>query len=266
MAQTETSQSRVKDTIGAGAPSAVVHTVRSGADNAFVLVCEHASDHIPSEFNDLGLSAAARHSHIAWDPGALAVAEAMSAALGATLVAGGVSRLVYDCNRPPDASDAMPARSEAFDVPGNAALSAADRAARVQAYYKPFERALDLAMTRKNAPVLVTLHSFTPVYNGTKRNVEIGVLHDSDSRLADAMLRHAPRDRYRVARNAPYAPSDGVTHTLRRHALPHGHLNVMIELRNDLIQTPDEQSRMGKLLTGWLTRAVDTLEAETCKA
>lgn len=82
----------------------------------------------------------------------------------------------------------------------------------------------------------MTIHTFTPVYFGKPREVEIGILHDTDSRLADAMLEAAAFGPYRVERNSPYGPEDGVTHTLRLHALPLGLANVMIEVRNDLVR------------------------------
>ena len=101
--------------------------------------------------------------------------------------------------------------------------------------------------------MLVTVHSFTPVYKGQTRAVEIGILHDVDARLADAVLQVAAG--YNVQRNAPYGPADGVTHTLRRHALPRRLLNVMLEVRNDLIATSEDCAEMAETLVDWLTRA-----------
>ncbi len=223
-----------------------------------LLVCEHASRAIPPEFGDLGLSTEALESHIAWDPGALTVALALSDALDASLVYASASRLIYDCNRPPKAPDAMPAKSEATVIPGNAALSEADRQARVDAYYRPFEDLLEKTVAAKaGPPVIVTIHSFTPVYLGRPRAVEIGILHDTDARLADAMLREPSR--FTVERNQPYGPDDGVTHTLRRHALPGGLLNVMIEIRNDLLETPEGCVEVTECLQGWLDNALRAL-------
>lgn len=237
------------------------------AGGRIVVVCEHASAHIPPAFDTLGVSAEAGESHAAWDPGALAVAERLAEILGATLVAATVSRLVYDCNRPPDAPDAMPAQSEIVDVPGNVGLSAAARADRAARYYAPFRDTLARVLAGVPEPVLVTIHSFTPVYHGVPREVEIGILHDRDTRLADAILRKATAEaRHRVVRNAPYGPQDGVTHTLRAHALPGGHLNVMIELRNDLITTPDAQAKMATHLAEWLRAAIAEIEAQSCTA
>lgn len=245
----------------------VVDVRNAQASSSIVILCEHASAHIPSEFKDLGLPASALQSHVVWDPGALAVAERLADALDAILVASKVSRLVYDCNRPPDAPDAMPARSEIVDVPGNATLSPAQKAERVARYYNPFRAAVADVMASKPAPVLVTIHSFTPIYHGSPRDVEIGILHDTDTRLAEAMLDLAPSHTgHVVRRNEPYAPRDGVTHSLKEHALPGGHLNVMIELRNDLLGDDTAQSGMADVLTPWIKQAVTQAEALSCNS
>ena len=118
----------------------------------------------------------------------------------------------------------------------------------------------------KTDPVLVTVHSFTPIYYGKPRAVEVGVLHDADARLADALLSDlAGFASMAVRRNEPYGPADGVTHTLKEHALPGGHLNVMLELRNDLLAGEAGQSAMAASLADWLTQALTRLEAGTCK-
>jgi len=245
------------------ARSDVVNATRADSRSRIVVVCEHARAFIPADLYGLGLSADARRSHVAWDPGALGVAQAMSDRLDAVLVSSTVSRLVYDCNRPPDAPDAMPAKSEAYEIPGNADLGAAERAARTERYYEPFRQALAHQIARRGDVVLITIHSFTPTYHGQKRDVEIGILHDADSRLADAMLdRSSPYD---TRRNQPYGPENGVTHTLKEHALPGGHLNVMLEIRSDLIATPAQQARMAELLDGWLSAALESLGVSPCK-
>ena len=205
-----------------------------------VLACEHASAVLPAAAGDLGLSAEALSSHIAWDPGALAVARRLSAALDGVLIHQRFSRLIYDCNRPPESPAAMPEKSEIYEIPGNRDLTPAERYARTAALYIPFHDRVSAEVSRiageGRKPVVVTIHTFTPVYFGKPREVEIGILHDTDSRLADAMLEATVGGPYRVERNSPYGPEDGVTHTLRLHALPLGLANVMIEVRNDLVR------------------------------
>lgn len=229
--------------------SDVVEKVNEDGRGPVLLLCEHASNHVPGELGSLGLDDAALCSHIAWDPGARAVSLALSTALDAPLVASRISRLVYDCNRPPEAPGAMPERSETTDVPGNRGLSAADRAARTEAVYVPFCTAVTDVITRRKAAglatVLVTIHSFTPVYFGQPRAVEIGILHDTDSAIADHMLAEAHALPHRtIDRNSPYGPEDGVTHSLKLHGIAHGLPNVMLELRNDLIADAAGQAKL----------------------
>lgn len=226
----------------------------TGGSGPFVLVCEHASHFIPPQFARLGVDEAASLSHVAWDPGAAETARHMSRQLDAPLVVSNVSRLVYDCNRPPEAPDAMPARSEIHDIPGNRDLTQAERDQRTAEFYRPFESLVERTITgRPVPPVLVTMHSFTPVYFGRQRATEIGILHDEDSRFADAML--AVAGGFRIERNEPYGPKDGVTHTLKRHGLANGLMNVMIEVRNDLVASPQACEAMAAHLSGWIKAA-----------
>ncbi len=226
-----------------------------------VFVCEHASNTIPAELDGLGLDDTARNSHIAWDPGALAVAQRLSHGLDAALVWQRISRLVYDCNRPPEAASAIPERSEIYRIPGNAGLDPAGRADRVVRFYRPFQHALANVLEHRIAtgrsPILVTIHSFAPVFESRPRTVELGIVHDTDRRFADGLLTAAMADdKFVVARNDPYGPADGVTHTLVDQALQRGLLNVMIEIRNDLIADDAGQGRMAKRLAKYLITAL----------
>jgi predicted N-formylglutamate amidohydrolase len=240
----------------------VVEVVNAAGRSRVVLVCEHASCFIPDHLDHLGLGAADRASHAAWDPGARALAQLLSKSLNARLVASRISRLVYDCNRPPEAPDAMPERSEVIDVPGNRGLTMEERRRRAAVYYEPFRDTLSQVLNATENPIIVTLHSFTPIYHGQRRAVEIGVLHDRDTRLADAMLAQVGDLPFDVQRNAPYGPENGVTHTLITHALPAGHLNVMLEVRNDLIATPSQQAEMAKGIRAWLDRSFAALRTQ----
>ncbi|WP_298855479.1 N-formylglutamate amidohydrolase [uncultured Ruegeria sp.] len=226
-----------------------------------VLLCEHASHRIPPEYNSLGLAEADRQSHAAWDPGARALTVMLSQALNSPVIASTVSRLVYDCNRPPEAVSAMPGKSEMIEVPGNTGLTARDRAARVAAVYEPFCKAVSRVLdVRGPETVVVTVHSFTPVYFDRPRAVEVGLLHDEDSRLVDAMLDHTDRLPHRwIERNEPYGPADGVTHSLRLHALSRGLANVMIEVRNDLLRTDVQIAAMADEILALLQPALNEI-------
>ena len=223
------------------------------AKGRVILVCEHASNAIPARWGDLGLTADQRTDHIAWDPGALGVAKGLMRRLDAVLIHAPVSRLIYDCNRAPDMAGAMPARSEVHDIPGNATISAQERLARTEAVYLPWTTALHGLIARRTAlglgPVIITMHSFTPVYFGKARAVEFGIIHDADPSLALAIHRAAQSaTKLRAEVNQPYSAADDVTHTLRVQATPYGLPNAMLELRNDLIATDATCETMAETL------------------
>lgn len=221
-------------------PDVAVEVLNAGGQGQVCLLCEHASAFIPEAYDSLGLEVEQRLSHAVWDPGARNLALRLSAALDAPLVASRISRLVYDCNRPPSADSATSDKSELIKVPGNRDLSDTARQQRVDLAYTPFcdavSELLDSRQAAGQPTAVVTVHSFSPVYYGKKRQVEIGVLHDTDTRLADAMLEQSDSLPGRaVLRNEPYGPVHGVTHSLRLHAVSRGLPNVMLEVRNDLL-------------------------------
>jgi predicted N-formylglutamate amidohydrolase len=236
-----------------GPPAEVLNP---GGKAAVCLVCEHASPHIPVSLSELGLAPENRHSHAVWDIGAADVAKALAETLDAPLVISRVSRLVYDCNRNTNAPDAMPEMVENIDVPGNRALSDADRRARVIQVYVPFRDLLARTLTAfASPPALITIHSYSPTWLSQPRDVEIGILHDTDDRLAKRMLT-AARKGTKTRLNEPYSAADGVMHTLKAHALPWGLQNVMIEVRNDLISDAAGVARMASQIADMLTSAL----------
>jgi predicted N-formylglutamate amidohydrolase len=239
-------------------PLTIAKTEGKG-DAPVLVVCEHASNHFPVSFGDLGLDDTVRSSHIAWDPGALELAHCLSERLGATLIHATVSRLLYDLNRTPEAVDAIPVRSEATDIPGNIGLSADARGERMNAIYLPWRAALSEALAKTGARAVLTVHSFTPVYAGRKRDTRVGILHDTDSRLADAVLLQHGEGHNQWHRNRPYGPQDGVTHTLRivqsENLAP-----LMIEVRNDLLHSAAEVSAIADELVPHLKAALRELD------
>ncbi|MEQ8897274.1 MAG: N-formylglutamate amidohydrolase [Roseovarius sp.] len=236
-------------------PPAAVLNARGTAP--VCLVCEHASSVIPAALGSLGLAENDRFSHAVWDIGAELLARDLSRKLDAPLVVARVSRLVYDLNRPPSAPGAMPVRSGEIDVPGNLNLSDADRALRTSEVYEPFHATVSEVLDGFDTPpAFVTIHSFTPTWDGQNRETQLGLLHDADPRLAMAMM--ALSDDTLVTRlNEPYSARDGVTHTLERHATARGLPNVMIELRNDLLGREGDVARISSLLAEMLTASLD---------
>ena len=231
--------------------------VNGDGRSPYVLVCEHASNRLPKSLGTLGLPRSELHRHIAWDIGAEQVARLLSRRIDAPLVLQRYSRLAYDCNRPPDSADAMPEISETTDIPGNRHLSPDDKLRRTREIYRPFHATVADLLDRRAADgtrsMVVTIHSFTPVYKGTPRTVELGILYDRDSGLADTLITSFPTVDAR--RNEPYGPRDGVLHTLNLHAAPRGLGHAMIEIRNDFLLDERGQVEWAERLSAALVHA-----------
>ncbi|QFU15570.1 N-formylglutamate amidohydrolase [Microvirga thermotolerans] len=256
----------VPDGEGRGEPAEGPVACLENAEGRFpvLLVCEHASNHLPARYGTLGLGPAELESHIAWDPGALGVARRLARSLDAPLIHATVSRLVLDLNRDPSAPDSIAALSETTAVPGNAALPPDERARRVREVYEPFHRAVEeFAAARAAADgiaAVVSIHSFTPVYRGVHRPWQIGLIFDRDARLARSVAEGLSREAdLHVGMNEPYSPADRVFHTLDRHAQRRGLAPLMIEIRNDLIRTEDGQASWASRLAPLLREGVRRL-------
>ncbi len=237
-----------------------MEVTNANGSSPFVIVCDHASNRIPERYGDMGLSPVERASHIAWDPGALAVSRALSTMTDAPLVASTVSRLIIDCNRDLDAPDLIWTLSEATRIEANEDLAEEERAYRIEHFHRPFHDAIDALLdARRDAGremVLICMHSFTPVYLGVARPWPIGLIHAHDDRLTvalgAALLAESPG--LNVGWNEPYAALNGVTLTLEKHGDARGLPATMIEIRNDEILEPEG-------VTLWAGRLAHGLEA-----
>jgi predicted N-formylglutamate amidohydrolase len=231
-----------------------VATVNPEGRGPFVLVCDHASNWVPGVLQALGLPPAELDRHIAWDPGALEVALGLSRLLDAPLVHATVSRLVLDVNRDPGHPGSVVTLSEDTVILGNRELAAPERARRVQTIYEPYHQALaaviESACERHDAPRVVSIHSFTPVYRLVPRPWHIGVLSGEDRRLSQPLLELLRSGgELSVGDNQPYAPTDGVYHTLDRHCAARNLQSVLLELRADLVGDVGSQNQWAQRLS-----------------
>jgi predicted N-formylglutamate amidohydrolase len=220
---------------------------REDSAHPLILVCEHASRFIPPGLNDLGLSHDAAREHIAWDIGALELAEGLSQTLGATLLAANYSRLLIDLNRPRHASDSIPSQSEIYPIPGNRDLDEATRDYRRESLFNPFHARLQTLIDQRVAqgrPVrVVGIHSFTPVYHGQPRALEVGVLFGEAKGYAQRLIDGLSQHPLKVAGNEPYKINPLGDMTVPVHGDARGLESVLIEVRNDLLRTPENVSR-----------------------
>jgi predicted N-formylglutamate amidohydrolase len=202
--------------------------------------------------------------HIAWDIGIAAVTELLSALLDATAVLQTYSRLVIDCNRDPSWPSATPAVSEFTDIPGNVHLTETERTSRTTEIFRPYHdriaALLDARAAAGRRTVLVAMHSFTPVFKGEPRSIEVGVLYFRRTKLAEIMLDllRAEGD-LTVGENAPYALTEDSDYSIPTHGERRGLEHVEIEIRQDLIASPEGQEAWARRFAQLLTEALPRL-------
>jgi len=229
----------------------------------FFLTCDHYGRLIPRALGDLGLPESERVRHIAWDIGIAGVATMLSQQLDAHLIVQRYSRLVIDCNRPPHAASSIPRISEATTIPGNQGISSEAAEARRTEIFDPYHRRIDEIIDQRRTAglptVLVSLHSFTPVYAGVARPWHIGTLYQRDTTLPPLLLKHLRSEGdLVVGDNEPYAVSDETDYTIPVHAEARGLMNTGIEIRQDLISDPAGE----KSWADRLARIFGEIEAE----
>jgi predicted N-formylglutamate amidohydrolase len=239
---------------------AAVFELRRGGGSPFVIVVDHASRRIPECLGSLGLSPPDLERHIAWDIGALGVAQGISAALDAPLVAQNYSRLVIDCNRSPGVVTSIPAVSESTEIPGNAALSAEEVEARRREIFEPYHAHLGALLDERTASgartVLVAQHSMTDVFKGAHREMHAAILYNRERRFARFVLEALRRERgLIVAQNRPYALNDATDYTVPYHAEARGLPCVEIEIRQDLIRDEAGQAQWARRIASALEEA-----------
>lgn len=210
--------------------------------SGLIILCDHAGNRLPAEYGDLGLAPAEFSRHIAFDPGAAAVARALAGQLGVPAVLANFSRLLIDANRGTDDPTLIMQLSDRTIVPANAAVDQRERERRIDRFHAPYHAAVDAAIDRAvatgQAPALVSVHSFTPVWRGKMRPWHAGILWDADPRLAVPLVAALRADSALVVGdNEPY--SGALTNdTLHRHGTRRGLAHALIEIRQDLIGDP----------------------------
>jgi predicted N-formylglutamate amidohydrolase len=237
-----------------------VEVLNEGGRSPIVLLCDHASNHVPAEYAGLGLTAANLVDHIAWDPGAGEVTRRLSRLLDAPAFLGGYSRLLIDLNRPLRAASSIPVRSEATDIAVNRGLPAAERLRRQQRIFAPYHERiaahLDARAAAGRATCIVSVHSFTPVFHGEPRRWHAGVLFGEARAFGMRLIaRLGEEPSLVVGENEPYSVSVEDDYAVPVHGDARGIEAVLIEMRNDALRTADG-------CQSWVERLVRVLTPE----
>jgi predicted N-formylglutamate amidohydrolase len=247
--------------LGPEDPDPVLH-MRAGSHAPVLFVCDHGGNAVPRGL-DLGVEAGELDRHIGYDIGALGVAKHLSEALEAELIAQRYSRLVIDCNRPPHAASAMPARVDGTDVPANAALSPPGAAARVAEIFMPYHGAiaasLDKRLERGEPTVLFAVHSYTPHHGDFpgERPWPVSFLFRHRPGLSRALRDILADEGLLVGMNEPYDLDDFTDYTIPVHAEARGLTSALVEIRQDGIGEAAGQAAWAARLARVLPAAIE---------
>jgi predicted N-formylglutamate amidohydrolase len=211
------------------------------AGGPFVFSCEHATNELPewrAEPEDLPLL----RDHWGWDIGAADLTRDLARRTGSCAVLSRFSRLICDPNREPHERSFVVEAVEGRVLSWNRGITAAERERRRERYFDPYHAAVDRAVGARSAagppPLLCAIHSFTPVYLGQARPMEVGVLFDAHHEAAWRLEGALAEQGFATAQNAPYSGLDGLIYSARRHGRTHGLVYLELEVRQDLIDTP----------------------------
>jgi len=217
--------------------------INEDSDKPIFLIADHASRHIPEEYGTLGIEdPSLLRRHIAWDIGIEDVTRRMADKLQATAIFSNFSRLLIDPNRYPNDPSSIPEISDGVVVPGNRDLDPAEKQKRVDTYFTPYQEEISRVLEQKlhisQTPIVISMHSFTPIMDDFERPWHIGILWNKDGRLALPMLELLNKNASLVVGdNKPYSAREPVSYTLCEHGTNKNIPHVIVEIRQDLIDT-----------------------------
>ncbi len=248
----KTNSSEIRKTLLSLDDASPYITLNPNSITPVLLVCDHASNRFPKSLGTMGLDYLDRLSHITVDIGSRATTESLARQLNTTAILCQYSRLIVDCNRNISDNSAYLDKSDGVDIPGNQNLNDNEKEIRESEIYWPYHNAIDTQISRlkrqKVSPIIISIHSFTPVFNGNKREWEVGVLWDKDPTTARIFINKLTEAGFLVGDNKPYSGKDPEDFTLDYHAETIGLPHVGIEIRQDLINNDDGVMRISNTL------------------
>ena len=227
------------------------------SENPVLIVCDHASNYVPVALDGLGIDDEHFHKHIGYDIGAAGVSRQIALQLNATAVLSRFSRLVIDPNRYLSAHDSIPTISDGVVIHGNESLSPLERMVRVEELCIPYHNAVNAAVTRIldhfYMPLVLSVHSYTPIFQGFERPWEIGVLWEEDDGVASLLIEYLREHTdFHVGENEPYHACNPVGYTVKTHAASRHYPSALVEIRQDLISDETGPRAFAELLSGAL--------------
>jgi predicted N-formylglutamate amidohydrolase len=221
----------------------------------FVFICEHAGRLVP-EWEVESADRILLEDHWGWDIGAADLTRDLISRTHSCGVLTRFSRLVCDPNRDPEEESFVVKEIDGHRLSFNQQVDAAERARRRSVYFDPYHEAIDATLHIRRAQdeafLLCSVHSFTPVYCGKPRSLEVGVLFDSHDDYARDLAAAIAQQGFDTALNEPYSGKEGLIYAARRHGRNFDRPYVELEIRQDLLQTPEKASTVGKRIAAAL--------------
>ncbi len=212
-----------------------------------LFIADHASNYIPKSLKNLGLSKNLIDTHISFDLGIRDLCISLSKSCNAKYIAGDHSRLIIDLNRDIFDPTLIPVIADKKVIPSNINLSNYEKRKRVLRIYKKYHDEIRKIIKRDNINILISLHSFNPIFKNKKRNIHFGILSNQDRKLSEAILNEMRRRKIRVGDNEPYK-GNLIGDTMYTHGLQNNMNHSLIEVRNDLLSSSTRINKVSALL------------------
>jgi len=230
-----------------------------GTASQLLLLCDHAGHALPAAYSTLGLNEQQRCTHVAWDSGAEGLTRQLAHGLACPAFFGVWSRLLVDLNRHPEAADLIVVENDGIHVSGNLGLTDRERELRLSNFHRPYHLAIQDYLVGLEAhgirPLMISIHSFTPVFNGVARPWQIGVLWKQRTPWQQRLIAALQAQGLAVGDNQPYDGRAALGHTLEHHAIGRGLPHVLIEVRQDLLVHAADYAAWAQRITHALREA-----------
>ena len=223
-----------------------------------LIIADHASNYIPKKYNNLGLKQKDIFSHKAYDQGVRDLAINLSNKLNSHLVLGDYSRLLIDYNRDLDDPTLIPVISDRKLILGNQKITKKEKIYRINKMYIPYHKKINKIILEEKINMIISLHSFNPIFKGKVRNLNYGILSNRDRRLSDLILNELKNQKNIVGDNEPYKGSL-IGDTLYKHALKRGIHHSLIEIRNDLLSNFKKIDQVSNLMYRVISKSIKNL-------
>lgn len=177
------------------------------------------------------------NSHLGWDPGAREIGLHLARELGAPFYKCESTRLLVEPNRSLHSLSLFSAFVQS--------LSDDERNEVLNQYYIPHRSAVETWVRSTEKPVAhISVHTFTPIFNGHIRDVDIGLLFDPERKAEREFcerwlsLLEAQVPGLRLRYNEPYkGTDDGFTTYLRTLFPGEEYLGIEIEVSQRFVAT-----------------------------